>query len=260
MFPSPNPRVDFVKEDFDTLVYQKGRPLILEKSLLCPCKSSGSNQQSNCKNCGGSGLIFVNPKEVRMVISSMNLDLAYAPWSQEMTGMINVTCAQEEKISIGDRLTFKNSESVFTEVLHFKALNDRLFSYTAYNINRIDYVGLFRTVDTTLKRLEENIDYTFRDNVLELSNSYYDPLSGNQDLSVTIRYIHHPQYMVIDIKRETMETQIPLGGGEILKRLPVSFMAKRTHYQLDAENLDKSRILDNSYPESSCTTTNQCQT
>lgn len=259
MLPPPHPRVDFVKEDFDVLVYQKGRPLILEKSLLCPCKSRDTNQQSDCKNCGGSGLIFINPKEVKMVVSSMNLNLAYAPWSQEMTGMINVTCAQEEKISIGDRLTFKNSESVFTEVLHFKVKDDSLFSYTAYNLERIEYVGLFRTTDTTLKKLVKDVDYTYRDNVLQLVDSYYDPLISDQDLSVSIRYIHHPQYMIVDIKRETMETQIPLGGGEILKRLPVSFMAKRTHYQLDAENLDKTRILDNSYEETNCTINNQCQ-
>ena len=47
------PRADLNKQDFDTLIRQKGRDVILETALQCPCKSESTNQQSNCRNCDG---------------------------------------------------------------------------------------------------------------------------------------------------------------------------------------------------------------
>jgi len=186
-----------------------------------------------------------------MVVSGMNLSTSYQPWSQEMSGMINLTCHEEEKVAIGDRITFKHSESVFTEVLHFKVKSEELFTYSSYDIVRIDYIGLYNTVSTPLTRLEKDIDYTYTNNVLKLNESYYDPLNV-QDLSISIRYIHHPQYLVIDLKRETADTLVLESGKEVLKRLPVSFTAKRAHFRQDAENLTGDRILDNNYEEDTC--------
>jgi hypothetical protein len=60
-------RADFNKSDFETLIQQKGRDVVLEKAILCGCKDKQGNQQSNCKNCGGAGFLFINPKETRMI-------------------------------------------------------------------------------------------------------------------------------------------------------------------------------------------------
>ena len=80
---SVQPRADFEREDYKTLIEQKGRRILYEKALLCPCKSPSTNQQSGCKNCGGIGWIFVNPIQTRMIVSAVKIVTEFKPWSQE---------------------------------------------------------------------------------------------------------------------------------------------------------------------------------
>ena len=80
-FITAPPRADLHKREFDTLIHQKGRDVLLETALQCPCKSPSTNQQSDCKNCGGTGWIFVNPRETRMVLTAINAVTEFRPWS-----------------------------------------------------------------------------------------------------------------------------------------------------------------------------------
>jgi hypothetical protein len=106
-----NVRADFNRSDFETLIAQKGRKVIIEKSLQCPCKGKSTNQQSNCRNCGGTGWVFINPVETRLILQGMNITPNYKAWSEEITGDLKVTASDTEGLTFMDRITVEDGKS-----------------------------------------------------------------------------------------------------------------------------------------------------
>lgn len=248
-FTTSTGRVDFVKQNFDNLIIQKGYDVIHEKSLRCPCVSKNSNQLSSCKNCGGSSWIFINPKLTRMVIHSMNLNTKYKEWSQENIGTASISALAEDETSFMDRITVKDGIAIFTEVMFLKNYNDIWYWNTIYNIKEIIYIGLFKTVDEPLLPLVYGTDFIYVDNKITFltANIYIDPLLDEQDISISVRYKHSPQLHIIDSPRETMQSFINIAGaGEEEINLPVHSIGRRSHYVLDRQNFDNTRIVNNS--------------
>lgn len=240
---------DLVKADFETLIDQKGRDVILETALECPCKSAATNQQSTCKNCGGTGWLFINPKETRMVLSAVNIVTDYKPWSEEMRGTVNITCKHEDRLSYMDKITAVDGEAIFNEVLFFRRKANDIFTYSTYNIKETFYVGLYQGDSVPLKRLIEGEDYSVDGSVVRLLR---EELLGTDttgaNTSITIRYMHAPEFHVIEMKRETMET-FEWKSNNKLTHLPLSAIGRRAHYQLKANNLQGDRLINNSYKE-----------
>lgn len=240
--PELGNRADFNKRDFDTLVYEKGQPCIVETALMCPCKSPNSNQQSNCQNCGGTGWVFINPRETRLVLKSMDAVQKYVGWSEELRGMVSVSADEGEHFTNMDRITDLTGISRHQEVLFVLQVNSTLFSYIAYKAQCIEYIASFSTVNAPLTRLIEGTDYTFAEGTNVIL--WLTPVVGT---SITIRYTHRPTYLVTELKRETMQSFRMTSEGEKNQNMPVSVYARRQHYILDAENLAGNRMLNNSY-------------
>jgi hypothetical protein len=245
-----NTRADFNRSDFETLIAQKGRNVILEKALQCPCKGKSTNQQSNCKNCGGTGWVFINPKETRLVLQGMNITPNFKAWSEEITGDLKVTASDTEELTFMDRLTLEDGRAIFNEVLFFKTRGTGssavTFAFTSYNIKEVKYIGYFKGTDQPFQKLNFGTDYTFDKNIIKIINPAIVPVQG--DISVTIRYIHAPQYLMIDMKRESMETFV-MEGTEKMVHLPISGTARRQHYILGAPNLNGNNLVSNDYEE-----------
>ncbi len=250
---SINPRVDFDKDALEALIYQKGYDVIHEKSLQCPCKSRDSNQQSNCKNCGGCGWAFINSNETRMVIHSMNRDTKFKDWSEINKGTASITCLDREELSYMDRVTVKDANAIFGEVQHNrKSSTDKLFFFTSYDIKQILYIGLFISTDEPYQKLEVTTDYTFSGNKIILDDKYLTS-DEDQDLSITIRYKHAPTFYIIDMPRETISSSVMAGGVEKNPvYLPIHAVAMRGQYIPDAENFIGNRMIDNSYNTNTC--------
>lgn len=240
-------RSDFNRTEYEQLIYDKGRRVIRETSIQCSCKDRKSNSQSDCKNCGSTGWIFINPIETRMVIQKMAAKVEYLQngSSITVTGDIQISANDTEELAEMDRLTVLDSKAIFTEVLFIKTKGVVKFAYTAYNIKEMVYVGLFKGVDQPLQRLQIAVDYTIERNIIKLINPLIVPVQG--EISLSVRYIHAPQYHITDMKRESMETFNLEKGGEALKHLPVSGTARRAHYILTANNLLGDRLIDNSF-------------
>lgn len=256
-FSKNPPRADLNKRDFDNLIYQKGRDVILETALECPCKSPSTNQQSNCKNCGGTGWVFINPRETRMVLTAIDAVTDYRPWSEELRGTVSITALEQDEISTMDRITALKGESIHNEVLFIRKEEDQYFCYTTYNIKKTLYIGLYVAIDQPLKRLVLNQDFIFDKNALKFTDQFVeDNITSSfvtgETLSVTIRYKHAPQFHVIEMKRETMQSYILDKGVEQNQNMPVSAIARRSHYQLSAQNLTGDRLINNSYTEEQC--------
>lgn len=245
----PSPR--FEKDSFESAIWNYGYEVIHEKALRCPCKSKGGGFSSKCVNCGGTGWVFINPSQTRAILHSMNADTEFKEWSEEHRGMVNISVRDSELLSYMDRLTVVDGEAYFSEVLFLKqAASSQLFTMTSYNVKEPWYVALYEDDDLKLLQLEENIDYTYENNFIYFDSKFADRYASvNGDLSVTVRYKHAPQFYVIDLKRELMNTNIVRNGREASILMPVSAVGRRGHYILDAENLSGTRLLDNSFKE-----------
>ena len=243
------PTVEFIKNDFERLIWNRGYDVIHEQALRCPCKGANTNQQSNCKNCGGSGWTFINAVETRMVIHSMNLDTKYKEWSEVSVGTASITCLDRENLSFMDRITVKDSRTIFTEALFLKQIPGNLFFYTVYDIIEIQYIAVFDTVNTKYENIFYNTDFTYTRNKIILNSAKWSSLIPTDgDLSITIRYVHNGQYHIIDLPRDTMESFTKITGFEKKEpnQLPIHAVGRRSHYVLDAENFAGNRVLDNS--------------
>lgn len=250
----PNrPSTDFDKSDFDSAIANKGNTVIFEKAYLCACKSKESDHSNMCHNCGGVGWIFANPTRCEMIITGIALDNklkegALREWGMLDMGAVKVTSYNEDKLSYMDKVTITDATAEHNQIVYLVLDddNDQLFAYTKYDIVGVDNIAMFVNVDTKLKRLIEGTDYTFRDNVL-LFNSQYNSLLN---ACVTIRYIHHPVFHIIDIVRESMTS--PAKQGTVKLIMPVHAIAKRAHLIANVENFDGDRLLDNSWKATAC--------
>lgn len=239
-----NNRADFHRNDFEKLIAQKGRAVTIEQAIQCSCKSKATNQQSNCQNCSGTGWVFINPRSSRLVIQQMKMSVAFASQSENVLGDINITGSDTEELAFMDRITMLDGKAIFNEVLFFKVRNGITFSFSAYNIKQIIYIAAFQGVNVPLLRLVQNVDYTYDKNIIKIINP--NILSVQGDISVSIRYVHAPTYLMVDMKRESMES-FEMIEREGLISLPISGTARRAHYILGAPSLSGSTVINNSY-------------
>lgn len=247
---SSPPRADLIKPDFDTLVHQKGRDVVLETALQCPCKSKSTNQSSACRNCGGTGWVFINPRRTRMILTAIDIVNEYRPWSEELRGTVSVTAFVEDEMSIMDRITAIDGESIHNEVLYLKSKQDNVFTYSTYDLKEILYIALYEGDNVPLRRLEENIDFTIERNIIHfnVTDFKFPQIDAN---NITIRYKHAPQFHIIEMKRDTMQSY-RWENQEVQQHFPTSAVARRSHFQLSAENLNNDRLLDNSFEQHKC--------
>ena len=245
------PRADLDKDDFERIISQKGRSVIFEKALECPCKSRSSNHQSNCKNCGGSGWIFINPKRTRMIITGLAIVSDVKAWSEESRGTVNISCSDTENLTYMDKLTIEDGNAIYQEVVSLKRSGGDVFAFTAYPIKSLLYSGLFVDVNTPLTKLQ-NSDITidtanFNSTLIKLDP---DLVTGNNDISITLRYKHAPIYHVLEMRRETMQSFTFEFLNEKNQNFPLSAIGRRAHYMTKQIALNGDTLLDNSFDES----------
>jgi len=238
-------RVDLRDQDFDALIENKGYSVIHEKALKCPCKSKGDpGNLSSCKNCGGTGWIFVNPIRTKMVVQQMNISKKYEQEGDLSFGTAHVTPRSVDKLSRMDRITLENAETETSEVINFKYQSGETFAYCSFPIKTIYYLGLFDSDDREIKRLTLGEDFNFINNTVKIINQ---SILVNENTSASIRYLHAPQYHVVQLGRDAMEQSIKKGRSETLKDFPQSALVRRADYLWDVENLIKDTLIDNSF-------------
>lgn len=241
----------FVKDDLDATLGGRGYKVIHEKAYLCPCKAKESDHRSTCKNCGGTGWIFANPTETRMVITGIMMDdkLKEGPlkdWGMIDKGACKVTANNVDKLNYMDRIRNIDATGEFSQLVYPKRSNDgtQLFAFTKYDIKDIDFVGRYVGDDQVLQKLEEGDDFTYSNNVV-----YFNPAMYDANLCITIRFVYHPEFHIAEVLRESMTSYNEAKQKLIL---PVHAVAMRAHLVPDVENFDGDRILNNSWLPDVC--------
>ena len=260
---SQTPRVDLWKKGFDSLVWTKGQHVTWEKAIKCPCKQYGGPPDNSCQNCRGLGWIWTELIDTRMVIQSINMNTKIKSWSIELLGTASITALAENNLSFMDRVTITNSIAIFQEVLYPVAYEgeylldkngDNLATidgdlllvngkaamiFTIYPVKEIEYIAVYVDNETALRKLETT-EYT-------VSNNYIWFAEALVGKGITIRYTHSPQFLILDLTREMIQSEVvsSSSGHEELKNFPVHAIAKRSQYVFDAENTTSTLMVHN---------------
>ena len=254
--PSPllAERVDFKLNQFETAIYKKGSDVLYRKAIKCPCKSKGSGNLSSCKNCGGTGWLWINPMRTRMIVQSMNLSPKYLEYGEALLGTISVSSMERDRLSRMDELTILNveTESTETQFLVYNSTDSLYYTYSDYDVIDLYYLAIFVSGSTELVKLELNVEFTivgrkivFIDSV-DTNHNIYDG-AVSEDFSICMRYTHNPKYYVWDVGRDAMTTKVVTGRNEVDVKMPVNAVAMRADLVKDLENYSGDRLLDNSF-------------
>jgi len=243
------------KNDFDAVVWKKGYSVYLDKALRCPCRSQNDHQAlSSCKNCGGSGWVYLNRYKTRLVLQAMNLDTKFKEWSEERIGTVKITAMHVDELAFMDRITVIDGRSIVNDVIYPKDYYGELRARVNYEILEVDEIFMFMDNSTLLKKLVQGVDYDIlQDNQGRPTNllSFDQQYNSFDQMTVSIRYQYAPQFHVLDVTRQIMSSPIidTTTGGEIPVQFPISALGRRSHYVLDEQNYNRDFLLDNSYAQ-----------
>lgn len=235
------PRLDFISPDFDAFVDNKGYDVVWERAIPCPC-SKRVQHQSTCQNCAGTGWVFINPVQIKAVITSINKTTKYKEWSTELLGTMAVTMKSVYHLNFMDRLTVLNSDSLQSEILLIKKISTTLFVRTIYSITSIVDIFKYESVSSTLKLLKKTEDYIFEGNRITFLKSVVE---GD---SVSITYSHQLQYHVLDLPHDVRNTiTLDNKGREQDLNLPISAIARKTDKVISSYEFIGDTLFNNSY-------------
>ena len=136
------------------------------------------------------------------------------------------------------------SKNLFLKTF-ISGLTTTYYISTIYNIKQIEYLALFQSTSQKFKPLQYGVDFTYSENkIIFLTAENYIPSKTVEDISITIRYIHAPEFHVIDLPRDTIQTI--LKGDNQATSLPIHGIMRRSHYVLNRDSYDNTRLVDNS--------------
>lgn len=245
------PRADFDKNRYDTIIAQKGVDVLIEKALQCPCRTYKVNSLSSCKNCGGIGWVFVNPRVSRVVVQGMNFENKEEVWSRLVHGVIKISAGYEEKLGYMDRVTRLNADAIFSEIAEVQEYEEGVSASAllSYSIKELEYVGLFQGTSEKFLQLNPSQYEVLNNKVIITDLSVLPEYDEENPITVTVRYIYAPTFHIVEFNREAIDNYRWTGKGEKLQQLPVLALARRAQDIEELEALREHRLNDNSYED-----------
>lgn len=247
-------RVDFQMEEFRRLIHTKGLTMTWSQTSECPCSKSTTadfsmdltevgfedievlaGYSSVCPVCGGGGLVYHSPQEVRGLFTRSERDNSaenIAEVGEYRKEVAKITLLPENIPSMGDLFTIKGSVLLYRETVKKGALNTQSL--------RFPIVKRLLSLDTG----DKNVGVLF----LQTSDSNNNAISGGSlvegedfevnidgelDFSIcdpaklpatgtlfSVSYYINPRYKVITsphtirdtrvIKKSTVDKEIPM--------------------------------------------------
>lgn len=245
----------FSKPDFDGSIFGNGYDVYIEKAIKCACRiKATTGSLPNCSNCGSTGWIFVNKRQSKAVMQSMNKQTKFLNWSEVDRGTVSISLRDADKVAFMDRITNLNVVSTYSEAISPRLIKDKLVVYTIYPIIVATECYFFDGVDKKLKQLVLNTDYTILDNKIILNDKFKG--SSLDECGVAVRYTHFPQYCVLDVPRDAIANLGALHSCETpginneYAPLPIHAIGRKSHFILDEPNFDGVSLFDNTFDPS----------
>lgn len=246
-------QVRFETQRFDSLVFDKGYEVWIDRAFKCPCSVKGTGQPLvDCRNCLGKGWVFTNRIETRIALQTIRADIRYDNWTQNTAGTARVTARAIDKLAFMDRIILQDVEGYYNEILRSRAHTAGVSGvyldlYTNYGIIEIEEIMVFVDSTTALTYLKEGVDYQLNpdnDTNIQIINQTYE----NESLTLTIRYKHFMTYHIIDMNRDITKVREKNCSypEETLKNMPIAGMARKAHFLFDNLKYEESQnLIDN---------------
>lgn len=234
------PRIELELDDFSAAIWNKGYKVYIEPAIKCPCVSKGAPALATCSNCMGTGYVFLGKYETRMLMHSINVNTKFKEWSEERQGQVQISALVRDYLNFMDRITVVDSLSTQSELVFTKTYADQCYAYTIYDIQSVIDCFIYEGDNVQLKRLVLGTDFTIERNKILFVEDYTD------DTTISLRYKHNLQYHIIDNIHDVRNHPIQNNVGKLQSTLfPVSAMAKRSHYVIDALNYVGNNVIYN---------------
>lgn len=241
-------QVRFEPERFNSLIFDKGYEVYLDKAYRCPCSIKGSGQPMiSCNNCLGIGWVFSSRSETRLAIQSIKVDTKYENWTKNTSGTARVTARASDKLGFMDRIILREVEGFYNEIVRTRSLGNKVVAFVEYPIVEIEKIYLFVSDKLPLVVLEEGEDYSVVDEskIQILANSKV----VNSESVLTIRYRHLLVYHIIEMNRDIMKVrtkQTCSQVGESNEEMPINGIARKAQYLFDNVKYEQeSRLIEN---------------
>ena len=238
-----NPDIRFEKNEFDQLIYDKGYNVYWDKALRCPCKVKSADSLSNCLNCGGSGWVYINRTQTKVLLQGMNYQTQFKDWSETNVGTVKISTRDTERIGYMDRLVLIDAETLFSEIVYPIFHEEELFVRPYYEITELLEIYAFDESKKPLIKFEEGKDYQLKSGKI-FFNVFW---SRKENFRLSLRYLCKPQFHVIDLTRDIANFEVFNQKNQLENlNFPLSAVGRRSHYVLDVNNFEGSILFDNS--------------
>lgn len=224
------PQVFFRENDFNVAIYQHGYKIISERAVQCPCADDGISPRVDCQNCGGTGWVYIEPRECNALITGINVNTEYKEWSPELLGTIAVSVedSQREVISYYNRITLTEDRSIFSEALPVREYAGGYYVFTTYAPIDIYECYIYQGPTLPLLKLEKGSYSISKTNPYVVNFDFTKTLPLN--LMVTVDYKHRLEYHIIDIPHEVRSSRKMSRGGKLEQiKMPIQGIARRSH-------------------------------
>lgn len=245
------PRVSFDEGAFNALVWQKGYDVTIERAIKCPCQTRDNSALSNCRNCFGTGWVFLQSYKTKAVMQNMNRQTKYSNWSIEMLGTVSISLQESDKLGEMDRITIindtkNNNTSYISQNLELRDTSENPYVFLSYK--PIEIGNVFIYIDENSKLIElNNTEYSIDSANNYILNINLQTLPVNSMISVN--YKHEIQYHILDIPHDVRNSfTINSNGREEQTLLPINCIARKAHYVLDTDNRLGTSFIDNTTP------------
>lgn len=237
----PKPHWDVTK--FEGLIYNNGYDAYLERALRCPCVDKSSGQAlSTCKNCLGRGWFFVDKRQTRVVVQSMENIRRNTQTGEVNYGNARITARASDKLGFMDRVMLLDLEAWYTEILNPTMYQGELIAYPVYEPIAVTNIYLYGGTDVKLIPLTK-AQYTIDGNKIVFNQSIIDlvPVDDmNQkqpEITISIRYSYHPVYHIVDGNRELTKVRDKMCSytDEQLTQVPMLYVGRKAHYIFDQQ-------------------------
>lgn len=213
-------RADFDKKSFDVLIRQKGLKLKHYEATRCPCTlQENGNAIPSCVNCHGFGWIYPTVNEVVGVVQSINNNPKNFRYNEANLGVAMLTLSNKDKLGWFDKIKIIEGETIFSELMDATESNSqgKYLARSIYPPSEIENVFEYKGSDQPYEVLSES-DYTVNGNLWEF----------NESKKVSVRYLHQPEYVVMDISKDIRNTPL-YEQQEKIQKMPVHATIKKLH-------------------------------
>ncbi len=203
-------RVDFNVKDFECLLEQRGQRFTWEKATKCFCARVDGTTDVDCAACRGQGWFYFDDQEVRVLVQTLSSSEAFkhmAVHGDWVLGKVSITSPAKHNLAFRDRITALDSQITYSELI-FKGTDETL----RYPAQEIIFLGVEGTT------FVEGTDYSLVNGAIVWVPAS-EPVDGT---TVTIRYIAHPRYIILDAVHEIRDTRI---SPDIYCRMPRNHIA-----------------------------------